>query len=236
MLTPNHSICKLSELCTPKKSKNFAFTLAELLIALAIVGAIAAMSIPSIVNNIQKRILVTQLRNVITSVQQVIDNQKIANNTKSLSDTDFANPAKLLSSSNFAISKTCTTAQECWSQNYRRLSDGASTTRVYENAGAVVKLKNGVIMSYSTYSLPELPDGDKAIGIMNVDINGDDKPNIIGRDVFWLIISREGHIMDYVQANNTTYDENQSITACQNASVITKCLSVIMENNWSMPY
>ena len=41
-----------------------AFTLSELLIALAIVGAISALAIPSIVEDMNRRMLANQLKNL----------------------------------------------------------------------------------------------------------------------------------------------------------------------------
>lgn len=41
--------------------KVFAFTLAEVLITLGIIGIVAAMTIPTLINNYQKKITVTRL-------------------------------------------------------------------------------------------------------------------------------------------------------------------------------
>lgn len=220
--------------------KNFykqkGFTLTELLIALGIIGAIAAMSIPSLVSAIQNKLLVTQLKNSIASVQQLIGDQMVAKKTKNLKNTDFANPAKLLTNSNFAIAEECASAKECWSEDYRRLSDKGITTRIQEVGGKSVKLKNGAILSYRIATYPVLPDGDYGMAIFYIDVNGKDKPNIVGRDVFWFIVSEKGKIMNYNQAMNIEYNAEKLINQCKSAKVITGCLSVIQENGWTMPY
>ena len=61
-----------------------AFTLTELLIALSIVGAIAALSIPALIEDVNRRLLVNQLKNTVVTVQQLVDQQLIENNTKNL--------------------------------------------------------------------------------------------------------------------------------------------------------
>mgnify|MGYP002569277893 FL=1 len=66
-----------------------AFTLTELLIALGIIGTIAALSIPSLMTSIHNKMLATQLQNNVESVQQAIANQKIIHNTKDLTETKF---------------------------------------------------------------------------------------------------------------------------------------------------
>ena len=66
-----------------------AFTLTELLIALAILGALAGMAIPSLMEGLQKKQLTLQLKNTIAGIQQIAHNQMIAKNTKDLTLTDF---------------------------------------------------------------------------------------------------------------------------------------------------
>ena len=48
--------------------KKIAFTLIELLLALGIVGAIAALSAPSIMDNINRRVLTSQLKNITNDI------------------------------------------------------------------------------------------------------------------------------------------------------------------------
>ena len=92
-----------------------AFTLTELLVALGIVGAIAALSVPSLLISINNRLLTTQLKSTVGSVQQLIFDQLIAHKTKNLLETDFKNPATLLTNSNFSVAKTCAdSAKDCW--------------------------------------------------------------------------------------------------------------------------
>lgn len=219
------------------KKSLFGFTLTELLIALTIIGAIAGLTIPSLMENLQKKLLITQLKSTIGAVQQLANNQLIYYKTKNLLETDFADPTKLLQEKNFPIVKQCSTAAACWSEKYKKLSDMGVTTRVTEGNPKSVILKNGAILSYSNATgYPVLSNEDQAIGIFYVDVNGGDKPNIIGRDVFWFLMTKKGKIMNYNQAMNLDYNESSAITNCKNANTITGCISVIMENNWTMPY
>ena len=49
----------------------FGFTLAEVLITLGIIGIIAAMTLPALVNQYQKQVTVSKLKRFYTSVKQV---------------------------------------------------------------------------------------------------------------------------------------------------------------------
>ena len=77
-----------------------AFTLTELLIALGIIGTIAALCIPSLMTTINNKSLAIQLQNNVASVQQAIANQKIIKNTKDLTETAFANETDFMPFSN----------------------------------------------------------------------------------------------------------------------------------------
>ena len=98
------------------KNNKKAFTLTELLVALGIVGAIAALSIPSLMNSINKRIYATQLKSFVGSVQQLAVDQMLQHKTKDLELTDFKSAA-ILQSSTFDAAQVCsdtTTNTDCW--------------------------------------------------------------------------------------------------------------------------
>ncbi len=56
----------LAEVLTAKKSA--AFTLAEVLITLAIIGVVAALTIPTVITNYQKKMYVTQLKKTYNNI------------------------------------------------------------------------------------------------------------------------------------------------------------------------
>ena len=223
-------------------AKKSAFTLTELLIALTIIGAISAMAIPNLIDGLHKRTLVAQVKGMYGTIQEIAREQLIVKNTKNLLDTDFASPAKLITDKNFQIAKICKNGKDCWSATYKRLSDKAVTTRVTDekiDTGKSVILKNGTILTYTTNlttTYPVLPDGDKVIGMFRIDVTGSEKPNIIGRDVFWFLITRKGKVVDYYTATNKTYNKNKAITECRSAATITSCLALVQRNNWTIDY
>ena len=78
-------------------SKRFAFTLSELLLSLIIVGVVAIITVPVLINNVQKKVFATQLKNFVAQIEQVAQDELLAHRTRDLSNTDFADPDKLLS-------------------------------------------------------------------------------------------------------------------------------------------
>ena len=224
------------------RKNRFGFTITELLIALTIIGAIAAMSIPALVENLHRKTMVEQVKGFYTTVQELAREQLVVKNTKNLEDTDFADPQKILSDKYFQIPKVCSTAAECWSESYKNLN-GAITTRVIdENAdtGKSIKIKNGAIITYTTQLPINYPiingTDDKVVAMFRIDVNGNEKPNIVGRDVFWFLLTKKGKVVDFYTALNQIYEKEKALTECKSAATITACLSLIQRNNWVMDY
>ena len=218
-----------------------AFTLTELLVALGIVGAIAALSVPSLLTSINNRLLTTQFKSTVGSVQQLIFDQLVANKTKNLLETDFISPAKLLTNSNFSIAKTCADpAKDCWKTtkddqgkqiSYRTINGTAGTPA--GSGYSSILLQNGTIISYSmiTKKAYWADATDELIGDMCIEVNANDGPNIWGRDYFCFYITRKGKITP----TDKEYTLKQNITSCK-AGNANNCAAAVIENNWVMPY
>ncbi len=214
-------------------NKKIGFTLTELLIALTIIGAIAALSIPSLMGNLNRKQMVTQLKSTITAIQTLAGNQLTIKKSKSLLDTDFSDPQKLLQEKNFQIAKLCNTAADCWSNKYKQISD-MSETNLFPPDGKTVVLKNGTVLTYKLDNGYTTND-DKTFGRFYIDMNGKDKPNIVGRDVFEFFISEKGKIMGWYEATGEEYNKETSITDCK-SGMGSYCISEILRNNWVMEY
>jgi len=71
--------------------KRAAFTLAEVLITLAIIGVVAAMTIPTLVANYQKKVVVTKLQKFYSTMSQSIKMSEAVNSDFATWNTDFDN-------------------------------------------------------------------------------------------------------------------------------------------------
>ena len=63
----------------PQKSRKAAFTMAEVLITLGIIGIVAAMTLPSLIGKYQKKVTVTRLKRTYTVLSQAVQ-RSIADN------------------------------------------------------------------------------------------------------------------------------------------------------------
>lgn len=200
-----------------------AFTLTELLIALGIIGTIAALCIPSLMTTINNKSLAIQLQNNVAAVQQAIANQKIIKNTKDMSETAFANETDFYALFQSSKGETCSASSttKCWGDSYRVIGGGAPTYELVPEGNAI-RLKNGATIAYKTGN-----DGDaygnKQLCEIFIDVNGADEPNIVGRDLFAFFISKNGTISGNRSVNPGTCDTPS------------ECFNALVKNNYNVP-
>jgi len=164
---------------------NKGFTLAETLIALVVVGIVAAVTVPTLVARYQKDQTLTQLKRGYSALAQTT-NRAIADNgpiaTWEFGGGDSGNAAIAFLNKYvvpyMSVMKAPERKNSKWNVTYvnldnSKLSLDASTVRFILNDGTTI---------YSRTS--EKNNGEKRVNF-NIDINGDKKPNKVGRDLFY---------------------------------------------------
>src|SRR5574344_2773953 len=168
-----------------------AFTLAEVLIVLGIIGVVAAMTLPTIMQKAQEQSLVSGLLKFNTELQQAIslwkndidchDSAGKCLADQGLADNDIHNFDQI--AKNMKIIKKCTSCSTAdWlpdnTLNYYGNNDNSSSF------GKVAKTGYGngtfLLADGMTFSM----DVDAAGFDITVDVNGMKKPNRIGKDTF----------------------------------------------------
>ena len=199
-----------------------AFTLTELLIALGIIGTIAALCIPSLMTTINNKSLAIQLQNNVAAVQQAIANQKIIKNTKDLTETAFANETDFYALFQSSKGETCSASSttKCWGNSYRVIGGGAPTYELVPEGNAI-RLKNGATIAYKTGNGDAY--GNTQLCEIFIDVNGADEPNIVGRDLFAFFISKNGTISGNRSVNPGTCDTPS------------ECFNALVKNNYNVP-
>ena len=215
-----------------KSKKIFGFTLSELIMAMGIIGIVAAMAVPSVVENLHKKTFVAQLKSVVGEIQQLAQNQMAVKGTKDLSLTDFSSSEKLFNDINFMIVKKCSESdaeEKCWNNTKYKFLNKEGEYAI-SNKDTII-LKNGVILSYSLAGNLDITGAnEKAYGFFVVDVNGLDKPNIVGRDLFTFYISEKGNIVPTLNPGTST------VSGCTTNGVPDNCTDLIITNGWRMTY
>lgn len=257
----------------------FAFTLAEVLITLGIIGIVAALTIPNAIKNYQDKVRLTQLKKSYSIISQAhtLVAQDIGEYWK---DKDFIshdsegwhtkNGTEIfeLYAEKFkdGLARYCgrmgstTSTEGCKNlavnEKWHQLNGGTSTynwlsmynkycsSYLYEfNDGIHIALKSGA----GQWNMIE----NKIMLIAMVDINGYQKPNVIGKDIFYFAIRTdssgvvasnysgiEGAFIG--QKSNNIYSgiENFNIETqkdCTESGTGYSCAYAIMHNGWKFP-
>ena len=208
--------------------KRSAFTLAETLITLAIIGVVAAMTIPSLVQKYQERVTVTKLKKVHSVLNNalrlsVANHGEINNWGLDLTghfevtedtpqeeiDTNRKNAIYLKRKivENLKVTNSCENYETCCGHEQTRCSlDG----QVYDRWCAGTFLADGSIIRGVTLLSADCSSkrGDDKLlqnicGQIFVDVNGLKSPNAIGKDVFIFYYSKDGSVIPVGTKNET---------------------------------
>ena len=151
------------------KDKKCAFTLAEVLITLGIIGIVMAMTLPSIIGKYQKKVTAERLKKVYTVISQAValsvkDHEEVEYWDFELSAQDFMDTYLSPYFQKVASEKKYTDETR-YSKVYV-LPDGTSFY------GWMFKNSNPASHDVTTFYQ------------ITIDINGEQKPNQLGRDTF----------------------------------------------------
>ena len=209
-----------------KKTNNKnAFTLLEVLLALAIVAVVAILTIPAAINKHNNKILATALKNNVAIIQDLVNDDLIENQTRSIKETMFATDTEFFTSSHMQTIKTCTSGtanSNCWKTEIANYKDIDGNSRTPSEMYTVI-LPNKAILSYS-------PPTDSSDATVQIDLNGVAKPNIYGRDFFAYHIADNG---DIYGTSSTSYSTN--VSDCKSGDAFA-CFSAVKIANWKIDY
>ncbi len=220
---------------SPRKA---AFTLAEVLITLGIIGVVAAMTLPTLIANGNKQAAVTALKK----------NYNILNQALQLSQNDngdyqyWENGFQMGAESYFAKYyepylkgiKKCT--DYCgYKEQYpwKNLSGKVFAWAVQiDNLRQPYVLADGTIIVVSVGSGIQNNEEYESNNYIIVDINGTKRPNTLGKDVFMF----ERTISKGIQPLGYADPEDSMTVHCSksNISIGDWCAAKIMKDNWEM--
>ena len=227
-----------SPFTTHNSLKKSAFTLAEVLITLGIIGVVAALTLPTIISNYKKQVTVSKLQKTYSTINNAFKQSEAANE-----------------SSEFWDDPVVTGSQSYFEKYFKPYLNGATECFSYQECGyksnPPYKFLNGAYIQTSmdsnslrrdrfAFYMPDgvfywfiIAGGAGVIipqSIVYIDINGGKSPNIIGKDVFlFQRIPGKGILPSgYQQPANTVSN------VCQRDGQY--CAAKIMQDGWKITY
>ena len=232
------------------KSKK-AFTLAEVLITLGIIGVVATLTLPNVMANYAKKSQVAQLQRSVNAVSSAIGNYLLDKKTDNFEDTGFsADPSEFFNDylgGTYIGTYWGTDLGSAFKKQYKRVGDtyGEYDISTAINNGntsggysllyrdfACGKLVTGATVCLSRYANYDASkENDDQVFLSIVDVNSDAGPNIFGRDLFTMAFSKKGR---------TVLPETYGYEYCKNGNFYNGaeyyCFSTIVTDGWEMNY
>lgn len=170
------------------------FTLAEVLITLTILGVVAALVIPNMMQRYQEKVTVSKVKKAYTTMHDAYNIAQIENGPVTTWDIGEYNTVEgarkiyNIISKYLDIAKNCDNKNgECFSKNRYKLLDGRDawfdTTLEYSNTATYFILKDGTAISIWSNGNENCRSGNQCISF-SIDINGPKGPNKYGVDWF----------------------------------------------------
>lgn len=171
--------------------------MAEVLITLGIIGVVAAMTMPALLNKTKNAELVTAYKKVYSELSQVYMTIK-ADNGGTLeglcnSSNDYYELFKKYMK-NIRICDAGTASGRCWAENWYYINGSKVYSTEAASSSMILPSGASILFMYMSNSCESSVELRRPIGCgrLRVDLNGVKKPNTVGRDIFDFYITKEG--------------------------------------------
>lgn len=213
--------------------KRKAFTLAEVLITLGVIGVVASMTLPTLIQKQQKMVWVNQLKKAYSIISQVTQRMMVDDGVEIWGNTQFYSyftndnydELKSLAGEYFKANKICVSSESgCVPEQFSEYKyfNGSKASLGPLPLAGLENLSRSQLLIF-------LSDGSIIVvnmSIFAIDVNGLKGPNVYGRDVFLLAIeTNEGKV-------KPLYDWQDG--ACNVTGW--NCAKDIIEAGWKMNY
>ena len=250
------------------------FTLAEVLITLGIIGVVAALTIPSLIANYQKQVWVNQLKKTVSVLENGFKKAMADDGVDKLYNTELWSylPNTGASCTSYFY---CATFLDNLSKYFNLTIDKKSTppSRSFSNLNnnstvwsypTIITFTDGAQIGFntiykSTTSVGFIPLGGYGLTCFILDVNGEKKPNKLGRDVFAFVLTDDGLVTPFgsraviskwcrdtgcgnsgneqcIQNCTNAYVWDVGTNSCTESGNGFGCAGRIIEKGWKMDY
>ena len=214
-------------LFTHSLKKRAAFTLAEILITLGIIGIVAAMTLPSLIQNVRNRQLESALKKNASVIAQALDMYRAENGVSIVSNLhthefkpEIIKYFNILKDCGFGYNDDSACIKNYGSSNsdknsntYKNFSGTASIDLSWFDDGQFVLTDGSLILLENNNNL----DGTPGNIYISIDVNGYNKrPNRLGQDLFMFQVNNEGKLLPMGVDGSNFYSAND--TYCSKSS------------------
>lgn len=184
-----------------------AFTLAEVLITLGIIGVVASITIPTLMQNMADQQTVGMLKKEYSVLSQAytLAVQESGTPDTWLTSSTSSDPASAISIVNtlspfLRITKNCGTGAGCMPVPYKELNNNTNDIDT-DTTMAHIQLSDGTLLAFKSYGWGNAGNNvgstqalQNTVAAIWIDINGFKGPNRYGKDLFSVYLTKYGII------------------------------------------
>ncbi len=214
-----------------------AFTLAETLITLGIIGVVATLTLPNLMADYKNKTYVAQLQRSYNMFETAVQNLMVDSDTNNLDDTmivSYTAGAGEFLKKYFKATKDCgKTWDGCLAPSYNSMKgEAVPTSGFIGQSFYCVSLNVGSSICMTALPPDSEPDWHNYSTVV-IDVNGKKGPNKSGKDLFNFELYSDGKIGNsYTGKNEEWVNQN-----CANAwGYGGDCFSKIQQDGWVMDY
>lgn len=238
--------------------KKNAFTLAETVIALSLVGILAALTLPQVIDSHQRKLQAKTLSVAVSNFENAMNLMLLREGVDNLASTKAwksVNNSMTRTSSSSNINKFMKELEKYMpiesyktaTVNYKNLKGSANVSynapvRFFTKKGIEYKITIADVQTSSANESAVMAAGGSYVsraGYLQIDVNGEDKPNIEGRDYFDFEIASDGKIYPWRGEDHCIkngYTKENTKTKCVTQREGHYCTAYLVENGYEMDY
>lgn len=181
------------------KNKLKAFTLAETLVTLAIIGVIFTLTIPSLNTSMRKRenlLALQKAHTTISSATEILIREYGPIRFWRFSEAGFIMDKMFIPRMN--VMRNCKNAGGCFEQGYTTKSLSGTANNAFQTDGSWYTFVTADGLYWAASAPVAACTNSEGNYIANgcmyfeVDVNGPKKPNTVGIDIFGFVLTRQG--------------------------------------------
>lgn len=205
--------------------KRNGYTIAEAIITMGIVGIVAALVIPAFVASYRKQAYASSLSKAVANLENALTTTIMRDGANDLFST-----------------KAWKGTSEDFAKNLNLAFEKAVINEIVLKNGVVYQIKVQTSDDEAKTEVDISKSGTNLMskaGSLTIDVNGNAKPNTIGRDQFEYIIGADGHLYplysrDWAVYSGETYKSPE--TKCVDEKDLNYCGAYLRLNGYKMDY
>jgi prepilin-type N-terminal cleavage/methylation domain-containing protein len=210
---------------------NKAFTLAEVLIALVVIGIVAAITVPNIIQMTQKKELEVAFKKQYSALKQAISKIKQEDYKEFVYD-EYGGHLKERLTPQYIVTNNCSDSNsECKPTKiltiYKTLHGNSMGIHALLDDGSFITSDG------ATFFIEQGSQAASFAGyIISIDVNGyQKKPNTMGKDLFMFQITKDGNVLP-MGDKNTLYYSSRVSKCKKNSSGETCAYYAVTDKNY----